>query len=114
MADPHPALLRTAAHLEREHAELAECVAEPCPRCAELRAEIAEPERPRGEKQDALTMAVRSLRAMAEHAGTARGASWEHGARSQTTLVAAVEMLLELEAKRLEVERLRMLARDGA
>lgn len=36
---------------------------------------------------------TRALRAMAERANTARGASWEHGARSATTLLAAASLL---------------------
>lgn len=36
-----------------------------------------------------------SLRKMAEHANTARGASWEHGALSATTYLNAAQLLTE-------------------
>jgi len=37
---------------------------------------------------------VAALRAMAERANTARGASWEHGARSATILLAAADSIV--------------------
>jgi len=43
---------------------------------------------------------------MAKHAGTARGASWEHGAMAQTTIMDAVAIIAELRAARECVEYL--------
>ncbi len=65
--------------------------------------------------EDRLSRIVRTLLGMADRAKTARGASWEHGARSATTLEDAVSLIEELhacvgellEAKNAEIAALR-------